>query len=274
MKRSLYAAATLTVLALVLSACSSGGSSGGSTGSGTTGATGGSSVPSTSTGPTGPTPTAVPTLPPYSVNINPADFTNVVTNPYFKLTPGSTRTYAGTKDGVPLQAVFEVLKQTKTIIGVKCVVVQDTVTLNGSLEEKTLDWFAQDSKGNVWYFGEDSKDYKNGAVVGTTGTWLSGVNGGQPGIVMQAAPTPGAPYVEEYLPGVAEDHAQVLKSTASITVPTGSYKNVVITKNTNPIDPSLVEHKWYAPGIGMVYEVKKYGGSHMEIEHLVKVTGL
>ncbi|MGH2597309.1 MAG: hypothetical protein ACRDH7_15300 [Actinomycetota bacterium] len=271
MKRSLYAPATLTFLALVLSGCSNGGASG----SGTTGSTGGSTSPSVSPLPaTGATPTAVPTLPPYSVNINPADFTNVVTNPYFKLTPGSTRTYTGTKDGVPLQATFKVLTQAKTIIGVKCVVVQDTVTLNGSLEEKTLDWFAQDSKGNVWYFGEDSKDYKNGVVVSTTGTWLSGVNGGQPGIVMLAAPTVGAPYVEEYLPGVAEDHAQVVKSGVSITVPTGSYKNVIITKNTNPLDPSLLEHKFYAPGVGMVYETKHYGGSHMEIMRLVRVTGL
>lgn len=271
MKRSLYALAAFMALAIVLSACSSGSSNG----SGASGPSGGSSVPPVSTAPpTGATPTAAPTLAPYSVNINPADFTNQVTNSYFKLTPGSTRTYTGTKDGVPLQAVFEVLKQTKTIIGVKCVVVQDTVTLNGSLEEKTFDWFAQDKQGNVWYFGEDSKDYKNGVVVSTTGTWLSGVNGGQPGIVMLAAPTPGAPYVEEYLPGVAEDHAQVVKSSESITVPTGSYTNVIITRNTNPLDPSLIEHKFYAPGVGMVYETKHYGGSHMEIMRLVKVTGL
>jgi len=215
-----------------------------------------------------------PTLAPYHVNINPPDFTNKVTNSYFRLTPGSVRTYTGTKDGVPLQAVFEVLRQTKTIIGVKCVVVLDTVTLNGSLEEKTYDWFAQDSKGNVWYFGEDSKEYKNGVVVSTTGTWLSGVNGGTPGIVMQANPIPGAPYIEEYLPGVAEDHAQVVKSTSSISVPTGHYTNVVITRNTNPLDPSLIEHKSYAPGVGLVYETKHYGGSHMEVMQLVKVTGL
>ena len=165
-------------------------------------------------------------------------------------------------------------RQTKTLMGVKCVTVQDTVTLNGSLEEQTLDWFAQDSKGNVWYFGEDSKDYKNGVVVSTTGTWQSGVNGGLPGIVMQAAPATGPAYIEEFLPGVAEDMAQVVKAAATINVPTGSYKTVVVTRNTNPLDPSLIEHKWYAPGVGMVYEVKKYGGSHMEIMKLVNVSGL
>ncbi len=265
-RRSVYASAAITCIVLLLSACSNGGSSGSGGGS--------SSSSAGSPAPTGPTSTTAPSLEPYSVRINPSDFTNVVTNPYFKLTPGSTRTYAGNKDGVPLQAVFKVLRQTKTIIGVKCVVVQDTVTLNGSLEEQTLDWFAQDSKGNVWYFGEDSKDYKNGVVVSTTGTWMSGVNGGQPGIVMQAAPTPGPSYIEEYLPGVAEDHAQVVKTSASISVPTGSYTNVVITRNTNPLDPSLLEHKFYASGVGMVYETKHYGGSHMEIMRLVKVTGL
>jgi hypothetical protein len=208
------------------------------------------------------------------VTIDPANFTDNVTNPYFRLPPGSSRRYVGTKDGVPITADFHVLKQTKVLMGVKCVTVQDTVTVNGSLEEQTLDWFAQDTKGNVWYFGEDSKDYKNGVVVGTTGTWQSGVNGGLPGIVMHAVPTPGSPYVEEYLPGIAEDMAKVTKSTAKITVPTGTYDKVVVTENTNPLDPTLLEHKWYAPGLGMVYEVKKYGGTHMEIMKLAKVSGL
>lgn len=262
-RRSLFA---VTGLALMLSACASSGSNGSGAGS--------SAPPVSTAPPTGVSPTAAPTLPPYNVTINPADFTNNVTNPYFKLTPGSTRTYTGTKDGVPMKAVFQVLKQTKTIIGVKCAVVRDTVTLNGSLEERTLDWFAQDTQGAVWYFGEDTKEYKNGVVVSTAGTWLSGVNGGQPGIVMQAAPAPGSPYIEEYLPGVAEDTAQVVKSSASISVPAGSYTNVVITKNTNPLDPSLTEHKFYAPAVGMVFETKHYGGSHVEIMRLVKVTGL
>lgn len=250
----------LIVTTAVLASCASNGGS--------------SSVVTDTPLPSNPSPTEMPTLPPYHVTVKPADFTNVVTNPYFILTPGSIRTYQGKKDGVPLQATFEVLKETKTILGVTCVVVQDTVTLNGSLEEKTLDWFAQDTAGNVWYFGEDSKDYKNGVAVSTTGTWMSGVNGGQPGIVMKANPQPGPAYIEEYLPGVAEDHAQVVRTTASVTGPTGTYHNVLVTKNTNPLDPSLLEHKYYASGVGLVYEVKAYGGSHMEIMRLVKVTGL
>lgn len=248
------------VMALVLVRCGSSGSP----------SAGGSGTPL----PSEPSPTAAPTLPPYHVTVAPADFTNVVTNPYFKLTPGSVRVYRGTKNGVPMQSVFRVLKSTKTIIGVKTAVVQDTVTLNGSLLEKTLDWYAQDSAGNVWYFGEDSKDYKNGVVVSTQGSWLSGVNGGEPGIVMKASPQPGPVYIEEYRPGVAEDMAQVIRSTATLTGPTGSYSNVVVTRNTNPLDPTLLEHKYYAAGVGMVYEVKAYGASNMEIMKLVTLSGL
>jgi hypothetical protein len=208
-------------------------------------------------------------LPPYHVKIDPANYTDVITNPYMPMKPGTTAVYQGTKGNVPLRATFKITNQTKTILGVRCVVVQDTVTLNGSLEEKTLDWFAQDTSGNVWYFGEDSKDYKNGVVVSTTGTWMSGVNGGKPGIVMQASPKPGKPYIEEYLPGVAEDMAKVVKTNATSNVPAGNYKNVLVTLNTNPLDPSLTEHKYYAPGVGLVYENKFVSGVQ-EIMKLVK----
>jgi hypothetical protein len=194
------------------------------------------------------------------VNINPADFSPNVTNPYMPLKPGTSLVYKGDKGGVPLAATYTITNQTKTIIGVKCTVVLDKVTLNGSLEEKTYDWFAQDKAGNVWYFGEDSKDYKNGVVVSTTGTWTSGVDGGQPGIVMQANTKPGKPYIEEYLPGVAEDTAQIVKDNASKKVTSGTYTNVIITHNTNPLDPSLTEQKYYAPGVGLIYENKFVSG--------------
>ena len=220
------------------------------------------------------TATAVPTLPPYNVNIDPTKFTSVVTNPYFKLTPGSVRLYVGTKDGVPMTSEFHVLSQTRTLMGVKCITVQDSVKLNGSLEELTLDWFAQDNQGNVWYFGEDTKEYKNGVVTSTAGTWQSGVNGGLPGIAMQASPTTGPQYIEEYLPGVAEDMAQITSTTKSYTVPAGSFQNVVVTENRNPLDPSLIEHKWYAPGVGLIYETKHYAGNHTEVMRLSKVSGI
>src|SRR5207342_2710858 len=140
---------------------------------------------------------------PYHPTVNPSQFTDKITNQYFPLTPGTVMVYEGTRDGVPLRIELTVTNDTKVIMGVKCIVVRDIVT--GALEERTSDWYAQDAAGNVWYFGEDTKEYKNGVVTSTAGSWEAGVNGALPGIIMWANPVPGKPYRQEYRPGQAED---------------------------------------------------------------------
>lgn len=99
---------------------------------------------------------------------------------------------------------------TKEIMGVQCVVARDTVTVKGEVTEVTLDWYAQDRNGDVWYFGEDSKEYEKGAVVSTKGSWEAGVNGPRPGIIMKAQPVAGESYRQEYSKGEAEDMAKVV----------------------------------------------------------------
>src|SRR5690349_13213057 len=86
----------------------------------------------------------------YHPKIVASKFSNQITNKYMPLKPGTTQVLKGTRDGVPTQTVVKVLNQTKTIMGVKCVVVSDVVTQNHSLVEKTTDWYAQDTAGNVW----------------------------------------------------------------------------------------------------------------------------
>jgi hypothetical protein len=205
----------------------------------------------------------------YHPKIVPANFTTQVTNRYWPLRPGATWVYDGTKDHVPEHVVITVATDTKTIMGVKCLVVHDRVTINGSLEENTTDWYAQDRSGAVWYFGEDSKDYKNGVVVSTQGTWEAGVDGAQPGVVIQGDPRPGPTYRQEYRPGVAEDRARVLTASAVETVPAGTFHNVVETYDTDPLNPDKVERKYWAPGVGAVHVVR-IGGSHQEEIKLVQ----
>ena len=208
----------------------------------------------------------------YHPKIDPAQFSTTITNKYWPMKQGSTWTLDGTKDGVPEHVVVAVKPQTKTIMGVKTLTIQDTVTINKTLEEQTTDWYAQDTKGNLWYFGEDSKDYKNGAVVSTQGTWEAGVDGAQPGIVVQASPQPGgSTYRQEYRPGVAEDMAKVISTSAVETVPAGTYKNVLRTFDTDPLNPDKVETKWYAKGVGPVH-TKRVGSAHTEETKLVKYT--
>jgi hypothetical protein len=207
----------------------------------------------------------------YHPKIEPAKFTAKLTNRYFPLSPGSTIVYTGTKDGAPERVEVKVLPTTRTIMGVKCAVISDVVTSNFTLVEKTTDWYAQDASGNVWYFGEDSKEYKNGVVTSTQGTWEAGVDNAQPGIIMQAVPKPGPAYRQEYRPGVAEDKGKVLRVNATRRVPAGSYRNVLVTYDTDPLTPDKLEHKWYAPGVGLI-EAVRFGGGHHEHIKLAKVT--
>lgn len=72
---------------------------------------------------------------------------------------------------------MNVTSDTRNIMGVDCVVVDDRVTEGGELTEQTYDWYAQDEKGNVWYFGEYSKEYENGKVKSTEGSWEAGKDG-------------------------------------------------------------------------------------------------
>lgn len=124
-----------------------------------------------------------------AAQFNPKAFVSRVDNKFFPLTPGVTYFYQGEKEGVPTTDEFIVTHQTQQIAGVKCTVVRDRAFENGILVEDTIDWFAQDTDGNVWYFGEDTKELDaNGNVISTEGSWLAGENGAQPGIIMEAHP--------------------------------------------------------------------------------------
>src|SRR5919107_1400101 len=142
----------------------------------------------------------------YSPHIDPAHFTTKVDNEYFPMKPGTTFLYEGGTE----HSEMSVTHQTKKVMGVKCVVVDHREWEGEMLVEKTYDWFAQDDKGNVWYFGEDTKEYENGEVVSTKGSWEGGVDGAKPGIMMQADPKVGQTYRQEYYPGEAMDMARVL----------------------------------------------------------------
>ena len=139
-------------------------------------------------------------------------------------------------------------------MGVECVVASDRVTEDGKLIEQTYDWYAQDKKGNVWYFGEHVTEYKNGKVAGHEGSWKSGVDGAKPGIAMQANPKVGNYYRQEYYEGVAEDRAKVLSLNKSATVPYGSFDHVLMTEEWTPLEPNIVERQYYVAGVGDIIE--------------------
>ena len=197
----------------------------------------------------------------YNPIIDAANFVATIDNQYSPLTPGTTFIYQGQKEGGTQRTEVYVSHQTKQILGVTCIEVRDTVSVNGNLVEATLDWYAQDKDGNVWYFGEDSKEYENGQVVSTAGSWQAGVDGAKPGITMEANPKIGDSYRQEYYKGEAEDMAEVLSLNESVSVSYGSLNNCLKTKDFTALEPSVVENKYYAPGVGVVLTIMVEGGS-------------
>lgn len=193
-----------------------------------------------------------------------------IDNLYLPMTPGTTFIYeAETEDGLEVNEVW-VTSDTKEILEVTCTVVLDRVWLEGELTEMTYDWFAQDKYGNVWYFGEYTEEYEDGEV-STEGSWEAGEDGAEPGIVMEADPQPGDSYRQEYCEDVAEDMGKVLRLNASVSVEYGDFEDCLKTKEWTPLEPGVVEHKYYAPGVGLLL-VTELKGKTVRVE-LVDITG-
>jgi hypothetical protein len=214
-----------------------------------------------------------PVSTPYRPKIDPANFVNKIDNQYFPLLAGMKFHYTGVaEDGKTPQDDYQVVtSQTKTILGVKCAVIRDTVSTHGKAIERTLDWYAQDKAGNVWYMGEDTRELVHGRFVKMSDSWEGGVNGAQPGIIMPGDPKPDSSYRQEYYPGHALDQAKVLGSGGTLKVAAGSYGRTLLTEESAPkIDPGVRERKWYVAGVGDVKE-KTVSGNHEQIQ-LVSVT--
>jgi hypothetical protein len=194
----------------------------------------------------------------YTVNLTAADFVDVVDNPYFPLPPGGKWEYEiRLANGNKQTDTLEVLKETRNVNGVQATVVRDTVSVGNQPVEDTFDWFAQDKYGNVWYVGESVDNYIAGVLVSHTGSWEWGVDGALPGIIMWADPSAhiNEEYRQEYYIGRAEDMGQVLSVNESLTVPFGSFDQVVKTFDFSALETNAKEYKFYAPGTGLIKEL-------------------
>jgi hypothetical protein len=205
-------------------------------------------------------------------NLNPADFSTDIDNPYFPLPVGAQwRVQVTDQEGSVQHQVITVTDKTKQIAdGVTARVVHDVVSEDGKPVEITEDWYAQDKEGNVWYFGEDTAEIKPNGERDTSGSFEAGVNGADAGIAMLSHPTPGQTYREEYYVGHAEDRTRVLALDQQAEVPFGHFRNVLLTEDYTPVEPNVLELKMYAPGIGQVLAQTVSGGS--EREELISFT--
>jgi len=209
-----------------------------------------------------------------SIPFSAANFSDPLTidNNYFPLVPGTTYTYkADTADGCE-DDVTTVTYDTRVIDGVQTRVIHDQVfeaetctTALSALAEDTFDYYAQDNAGNVWYFGEDTSNCEGaGNCTPGEGGWIAGVEGAQPGIIMLANPRSGDRYMQENLPGVAQD--QALVTAVGVTAKMirddayrSSYANCIVTKEWTVLERGSVEFKTYCPSVGNVLTVEHHG---------------
>jgi hypothetical protein len=197
--------------------------------------------------------TLLAAIAPASGQIDPARFGRSVDNPWYPLRPGTTYVYRGLEQGAVSRDVVTVETRTKTILGVRCVVVHDELSVGGRVVERTDDWFTQDRDGTVWYFGEATAELDaQGHVTSTEGSWQAGVDGARPGIVMPARPRVGQSFRQEYYAGHAEDHFAIVSLTASVQTPYVSSHRAMLTREWSPLEPGVSEQKVYVRGIGLV----------------------
>jgi hypothetical protein len=202
------------------------------------------------------------------VPLDPADFTTRITNPWWPMRVGSRWVYRETApDGTKQRDVVVVLPKTKAIAnGVTARAVSDVATEDGVPAEVTRDYYAQDRCGNVWYFGEATTEYQNGKPVSTAGSFEAGVDGAEAGVIVPARLTQGMRYRQEQYAGHAEDRAEVFSLREQVEVPFGHFGRgrVLMTRETNPLEPRVLEYKFYARGLGPVLAVGVSGTADRE----------
>lgn len=193
----------------------------------------------------------------YAPAFDAANFSDPIVNDYFPLEPGLSTAFEGGDERVEVTVTAE----TKVILGVTARVITDQVFVDGELQEDTVDWYAADNFGNVWYLGEETAEYEGGEITSTEGSWEAGVDGAKPGIIMLADPQVGDAYRQEFYAGEAEDVARVYADDESITTPIGMFSLVLVTEDWSELTPEVRERKWYAPLAGVVFEETVQGGS-------------
>jgi len=193
-------------------------------------------------------------------NLDAGDFVERIDNPYWPMAAGSKWVYR--ENGQRVEVT--VTDQKREILGIQATVVHDVVTEHGEVVEDTYDWYAQDKDGNIWYLGEDTKEFEDGKLKSTEGSWEAGVDGAEAGILLPGDPERGMRYRQEYYEGEAEDAGEILSLDEKAQVPYGFFDGVLQTKDTTSLEPDVVEHKFYAEGVGPVLAVAVSGGGGRE----------
>jgi hypothetical protein len=195
-----------------------------------------------------------------AVELDPADFETHIDNRYWPMRRGSRWLYRGSGDGAKARSRVRVTGRTKVLAnGVRARALRDAAREKGRLVEVAFEWYAQDQAGNVWYVAEDVMEPMRGKLRRTQG-WEAGVDGAQPGVVMPGAPEVGMRYRQQHYRRKNADRSEILSLEERVKVPAGQFNNVLMLRETTPVEPRAAEYKFYAPGVGLVLTQEVSGG--------------
>lgn len=202
----------------------------------------------------------------------------VVTSPYFPVVEGQVRTY----EGAPAdeQFILTGVGAGPVILGIKTFTLRDRSFEEGLIVEDTFDYYAQDKSGNVWYLGEDVTNYiydRDGNLTGTnsSSSWRAGVNGALPGYIMPVDQTIGFNYYQEHAPADdALDEGTTVALLPTFTAGGVTYSNVLQVLETSDLDPKARGFKYYAPGVGLIYEAEGLRPNNKNPRQIFELTGV
>jgi hypothetical protein len=182
-------------------------------------------------------------------------FSPTGSNPYFILEPNYQQVLVGNESGATVEQTITVLNETREVNGTQTRVVEERETEDGELLEISRNFFAIcDETNSVFYFGEEVDDFENGAIVGHEGAWLAGVDNNKAGLIMPGSVLLGAKYYQEIAPDIAVDRAEIIETDGELVVPAGSFDDVLVIAESNPLEPGVEELKYYAPGVGILQD--------------------
>ncbi len=183
------------------------------------------------------------------------DFASRGRNPFFVLEPGFKLVLEGQEGKELVHLEITVLNERQTITGVETRVVEEVEIRDGQIAEISRNYFAICKQNNsIVYFGEDVDIYQGGVVVSHAGAWRAGVGDARPGLIMPGVLLLGARYFQEIAPQVALDRAEILSISEVVKTPAGTFKDVLKTEETTPLEPNAKGLKFYAPGIGLIQD--------------------
>src|SRR5688500_2722039 len=172
-------------------------------------------------------------------------------NDYFILEPGYQLVLEGKDHGKPAKLVITVTNDTKKVDGYDTRIVEEFESVDGKTVEVSRNFFAIDKETrDVYYFGEEVDDYKDGKIAGHGGAWESGKKGARFGLMMPGKIRIGRKHYQEIAPKFAMDRAEILSDSEKVSTPAGEFENCLKTRETTPLEPDESEHKFYAKGVG------------------------